>query len=445
MAVLDNNKIIVQIKIKSLGKINLRYVSAGDIIKYFEINRDKKLSDRNFVEKILFNQLQSPKIKLDGFRKIKDKELVAIAKAFIEAEKSIFENYKNTDKFFKDFRYAIDSYLEKKVKQNEKLMEPYIKEAEKSFQKIIKTIKNIKKIVPKISLPSPPMLNKQEDIKFFLKSPEIIREKNNWRRHKEAMDSLGSSLETQNEILSGQKKANKSNFWLTVTIAIIMLIPTCIAAYYSHKGFDLQKNIQNENVTNQEYPFFKYSYNQNEKMFKVGSYDYIRINEVRWTLPKYKNNKISLHTINSLPKDLSWYDIRRYFAHELSLKLSRKRAYTLVRDDVECLFFMYAQRGIPVVVEINYDLREKHGLKSRDLILLNRLDTNYSSIQYIDKIDEKNLLKNLLNQYKLNMNHAFKLTLEVINKLGIESSSKNEKGECHIISNQPEIDLLRPF
>ena len=99
---------------------------------------------------------------------------------------------------------------------------------------------------------------------------------------------------------------------------------------------------------------------------------------------------------------------------------------------------MYAQQGIPIVVEINYDLREKQGLKSRDLIVIDRLDTEFSSIKFIDKVEEDDSLKNLLDQFKSNINYAYGPTIEMVNKMKEDVSSKVDSGKCRIRFDQPK-------
>ena len=438
MPSLDTKKITVQIKTGSLGDVKLRYVSGGDIKQYFGIKKNKDLSDKKFVLKILYNQLLSPKIDFDKFQKIEDVEIIKIGNAFIKIEDSLFEKHQDTGNFFKDFKDTINKYLDKDIKQKEKFMEPFKKDAEKSFEKVYKTIKSIQNIVPEINFPDLSKFNKPVESKsLLLKSSKIVREENNWQKHKELLDSLESSLEIQKRILSGQKSGNSLNIKWAIIVMIMMLIPSCIAAYYGYKGFDLQSKTQKGNLINQEYPFFKYSYDSNEKMFRISSYDYVRINKVQWALPEYKDNRIHLHTINSLTKDLSWYEIRDYFARKLSSKISTERDFKFIQDDVECLFFMYAQQGIPVVVEINYDFREKQDVKSRDLIIIDRLDTEFSSIKFIDKVEEDDSLKSLLDQSKSNINYAYDPTIEMVNKMKEDASSKVDSGKCRIRFDQP--------
>jgi hypothetical protein len=438
MPYLDNNKIVASLQIKSLGKVTLKYVSAGDVKKYYDISNDKHLSDREFVVKVLFNQLQQPKIKMNEFLKIDNADIILIGKVFCEAEKLLFKEFEDTNNFFGDFRKTIEKYLEERSKQTEKLIEPFKIEAEKSFQKVYDTIKSLRSINPNISLPQTYIKDLMTNSEVLIKPLEITREENNWQRHKESMDSLNSSLEAQKAILNGQKKASRSNLWLTIIITLIMLIPSVFAAYYGYRGFDLQKKIQNENIINQEYPFFKYSYDTNAKIFKIDSYDYVRINEVKWSFPEYEKEKFGIGTINGLTKDLSWYEIRDHYAMELSQKLTTKRIFKLVQDDVECLFFAYAQEGLPVVVDVDYDLRGQQGLESRDLVLLNRLDTKLPSISFKEKINSDEQLLALLNKYKDNLKYAYEPTIEMVNKLGTENSSKIYDGTCGIKFNQPE-------
>lgn len=163
---------------------------------------------------------------------------------------------------------------------------------------------------------------------------------------------------------------------------------------------------------------------------------------MRWSFPEYENekmnNRISLFAINSLTKDLGWSEIRNYFAMELSDKLSVKRIFKLVEEDTECLFFAYAQEGIPAIAEINYDLRDQRGQTSKDLILFKRLDTKFPAIEFQKKIESDEELTNLLNKYEANLRYAYEPTLEMLNNLEPNRSIKIYDGTCSIRFNQPE-------
>lgn len=234
---------------------------------------------------------------------------------------------------------------------------------------------------------------------------------------------------------------NKLSLWITfiTTFAtIIAAIAGVWAVKIGYRGIEQQQQIYEKNKVEQTYPFFRYLYDSDARLFKVDSYDYVRINSVKWSFPKYEKDRINLITINSLSRDLSWYEIRDYFAMELLSKLSVERIFSLVKEDTECLFFAYAQEGIPAVIEVKYDLRDKQGLTSKDVILLKRLDTNFPAIQFESKAESDKELVNLLNKYKVNLIYAYEPTIEMIRKLGTTSSIKIYNGTCGILFDQPE-------
>ena len=130
----QNNKFIndlkkneIRLKHKILGEFRLKYISTGDAISFFKILSEKKLSDREFVIKILHNQIIKPRVKFEEFKKLSDKDLIKIARVFIKNETHTFQYFKDTGDFFKDFRFAIKTYKEKQYEQIKNIIEPKIK------------------------------------------------------------------------------------------------------------------------------------------------------------------------------------------------------------------------------------------------------------------------------------------------------------------------------
>jgi hypothetical protein len=121
------NEKIIKLRLRTLGEVELNYISTGDAISFFKILSEEKLSDREFVIKILHNQLIKPKINFEEFKKLSDKELIKIAKAFLKKETYTFQYFKDTGDFFKDFRFAIKTYKEKQYEQIKNIIEPKIK------------------------------------------------------------------------------------------------------------------------------------------------------------------------------------------------------------------------------------------------------------------------------------------------------------------------------
>lgn len=119
-------------QINSLGDIEFKYVSYGDTKNFAEILQEK-LSDRDFVVKILFHQLMKPKIDLMVFRKLSDEELEKLARIFVKNEKHTFEYIKNGDNYFKDFKQALATKNEKDIQEFRKAFEPMIKSVQKTF------------------------------------------------------------------------------------------------------------------------------------------------------------------------------------------------------------------------------------------------------------------------------------------------------------------------
>jgi hypothetical protein len=113
-------------KINSLGEVELKWISLGDVKKYAKF-LEQKYSDKDFTLKILFHQLIKPKIKFNTFKKLSDKEIVKLGKAFIKKEDYFFKYYQDTSDFFQDFRKAIKTQNKKFIEKLGNTFGPIIK------------------------------------------------------------------------------------------------------------------------------------------------------------------------------------------------------------------------------------------------------------------------------------------------------------------------------
>ena len=106
-----------------------------------------------------------------------------------------------------------------------------MKEAQASYGRVAETLANIIPKLPKIKiptlqLPEIPTLGGIE----LPPNPNIVREQNAWKRHKEILDIQNSQLKIQSEVLEEQKSNTKLTYWVLVLsivgiiIAIISLI-----------------------------------------------------------------------------------------------------------------------------------------------------------------------------------------------------------------------------
>jgi len=126
------NEKIIKLRLRTLGEVELKYISSGDAISFFKILSEKKLSDREFVLKILYNQIIKPRVKFEEFKKLSDKDLIKIARVFIKNETHTFQYFKDTGDFYKDFIVAIKAIKEQQVER--------IKRIVKSFEPVIKQV-----------------------------------------------------------------------------------------------------------------------------------------------------------------------------------------------------------------------------------------------------------------------------------------------------------------
>jgi len=101
-------------KSKLFGKIELKYISIGDL-QFFIKLLDKVKDNREFIVKVLHHQIIVPKISVLEFSKIPDSELIKIARDFIKHEQNVFKYFKETteEEFFTNFKNAIIAYHRK--------------------------------------------------------------------------------------------------------------------------------------------------------------------------------------------------------------------------------------------------------------------------------------------------------------------------------------------
>jgi len=123
-------------KLESLGDVEFKYVSYRDTIEFADLSQ-KQLSDRRFVVQILFHQLIKPRIDVDNFQKLSDKELIELSRAFVKKENHIFKYFHDTGEFFKDFKRAIATGHEKDIEELKKSVQQTLSAFTKSYASVI--------------------------------------------------------------------------------------------------------------------------------------------------------------------------------------------------------------------------------------------------------------------------------------------------------------------
>ncbi len=102
-----------KIRIKAFSEVELNCI-LGDHARYIEeILVENGLGNKEFVQKVLYNQLIEPKISIEEFLQLSDDDLETIGRAFIKNEGVVFGYDKGTGDFYKDFRIAFQSFKEK--------------------------------------------------------------------------------------------------------------------------------------------------------------------------------------------------------------------------------------------------------------------------------------------------------------------------------------------
>jgi len=133
-----------KIKSKQFGKIELKHISIGDLI-FFSVLLDKVIDDKEFVVKVLYHQLITPKISLIKFNKIPNDKLIEIARSFVKHEQDIFQYFKKTNdtEYFSNFREAIKIYDQKRLERIRSVIEPKIESSLKDLENFRKNYADI--------------------------------------------------------------------------------------------------------------------------------------------------------------------------------------------------------------------------------------------------------------------------------------------------------------
>lgn len=120
---------------KTLGKVELKYISKGDIEFFIEL-LEKVADDKEFVFEALYHQLITPKIPLTEFSKIPDEELIGLGRDFVKHEEHIFKYFKETinTEFFTNFRRAIKTYHQKQVERLQAALGPIIESSKRVLE-----------------------------------------------------------------------------------------------------------------------------------------------------------------------------------------------------------------------------------------------------------------------------------------------------------------------
>ena len=148
----ENDKIVtlefnysnIKSKSKRFGKIELKYISVSDLTFFVEL-LDEVKDDKEFVTRVLYHQLITPKVSFTEFNKIPDDELIEIARDFVGYEQYTFQYFRETTdtEFFTNFRKAIKIYYQKQVEQSQAALRPMIESSIRVFESFNKEYASI--------------------------------------------------------------------------------------------------------------------------------------------------------------------------------------------------------------------------------------------------------------------------------------------------------------
>ena len=131
-------------KSKTFGEIELKYISAGDLIFFVKL-LDKVKDDKEFVTQVLYHQLVTPKVSFAEFNKIPDDELIEIARGFVRHEQHTFQYFRETTdtEFFTNFRKAIKTCHQKQVERLQTVLGPMIESSRRVLENFNKQYASI--------------------------------------------------------------------------------------------------------------------------------------------------------------------------------------------------------------------------------------------------------------------------------------------------------------
>lgn len=231
------------------------------------------------------------------------------------------------------------------------------------------------------------------------------------------------------KFVSGVYRWIRSNVW-NIILALIGIATLVVAI----TGVDLQR----ESLEREQVPFFKYSYDKDEKVFKVSGGDGVDIVKAEWLLVgkwRFEGDNYSLRKINNLDKELGYYEIRDAYGEMLVNTLQ-----DWGKDVIECEFFRLSQDAMPAMVITTYDTKEKIGIENKDILLITRMDTKRPNPQVkLRNIDDNKIIENFFNDNLYQIKSATE-HIEEDYEYSNENYSGNLRtytGRCGILMNQP--------
>jgi hypothetical protein len=126
-----------KLQLDDLGDVELRYLSAGDLIEILRILASHTTDDKETVVRILHRQMKQPVMSIDAFRNLPDDTLGTIAAAYIKKEDHAFQYYKAKGNIFTDFNNALRDYSKEKIAQSMSAV-PFSRQLQKSVELLTK-------------------------------------------------------------------------------------------------------------------------------------------------------------------------------------------------------------------------------------------------------------------------------------------------------------------
>jgi len=128
-------------------------------------------------------------------------------------------------------------------------------------------------------------------------------------------------------------------------------------------------------------------------------------------------------------------------AQELSYNYFQLKNKKISVDDinhaVECGMFVYAQDGIPVILDIEYNMADKIGLKTSKAVLIQRLDTNEPIVKVVSNSFQGNIDKNLVDFFEGRNGEVMNFAYETAAEQALQPRRSGTETKCGFLLNQP--------
>ncbi len=170
----------ILVKTKSLGEVKLRHISSADIGR-FSAFWDDDISDKQFVARVVHNQLLEPELSVTAIGRLPVDDLIMLAQSLRNHDQALFQLFDDSGVFFKEFRNALvtgqkqfNDLLQKAIPNQLSFSTQSIRDFKKSFSNLIGETSAITSIETQLSRLSHPLEKNRQISEAFRANLERI-------------------------------------------------------------------------------------------------------------------------------------------------------------------------------------------------------------------------------------------------------------------------------